>query len=194
MKDLRQLSYGSKLPLKKFSLHFLLVLMIVFDVLCSKRRASTNDNCYRYPAICSCSICWPCSSIWLKQNEAILQLPADGCTSFARVSYGLFLLPVRAVEFSEFKEGANKVAAETVGSELCLYKNTWLQDGSSFYITKGRHQILKKCSENGKKEFILVDEQYLDEVRQQKKVMKISTRYKSSPVSLIRVNGSSGVM
>ena len=105
---------------------------------------------------------------------------------YARLSYDLHLLPKRAIEHIPLKKDANDVARMTKGSSLCLYKGTWLQDGSSFYITKGREKILRRCGRDNSDGYMLVDKEYLKELNGET-VLEISTRYKTSPVSLIKV-------
>ena len=97
--------YGLKLPLKKFSLHFLLVLMIVFDVLAQNVELAptiTATDTLQFALVVSVGLAllFGLSKMKLSYSYQLMAV-----LLFARVSYGLFLLPVRAVGFQSSRRG-----------------------------------------------------------------------------------------
>ncbi len=61
-----------------------------------------------------------------------------------RLEYSSLLLPQRAFDREHYRQGALKVAEITKGKPLWLYRGNWLQDGSTYYISRERQDILRK--------------------------------------------------
>lgn len=65
----------------------------------------------------------------------------------ARLNYSVFMLPKRAYNRLELKNQAEKIAELTKSKPLFTYKDTPIHDGSIYYISSNRGEILRRSDE-----------------------------------------------
>ena len=179
-------SFSSRIEWKNYTLLPLTALLLVFSFLAQFFELAPTITNTGYVYFSTVAIMGFALLVYIPRSKLPYTYLLMSVLVFARLSYDVHLLPRRAVEHAPLKKGAYAVAEFTKGSSLCLYKETWLQDGSSFYITKAREEILARCKASKASDYMLVDKRYIEEVDGEK-VMELLTRYKKSPVSLIKV-------
>lgn len=121
-----------------------------------------------------------------------------------RILFNIYALPERNENMSHMKESALEVAMYTKDSPLCLYERSWVQDGTTYYLTKVRKKVLVRCNketienlaEGSKKVprnelkqrfFVLADMGYVEKLKNQgyREAKRFYTRYKEQPVFLL---------
>ena len=80
-----------------------------------------------------------------------------------RMAFAWFILPKRDYQLIPLKGEAIRVAELTHGEELFLYENTPIHDGTSYYISREREEILyrKRAVASGDTSYFIVGDQQL---------------------------------
>ena len=107
-----------------------------------------------------------------------------------RVGFDLFNLPIRDPDGFTLKAQALQVAAMTRGQPLFLYRNSQTHDGTTFYITRERGQILRR-TETLKRypAWYIVRQELIDGFPRRQVHYQFRTRSYNKPLYLVRTDG-----
>ncbi|SMF64539.1 ArnT family glycosyltransferase [Pseudobacteriovorax antillogorgiicola] len=102
-----------------------------------------------------------------------------------RVCYSHLMLPSRAYDRQHFKDQAIALGSLTQGSPLYLYDGTWLQDGSTFYISRERQEILAPTNKICQQCYLIVYDHHLVEKPDWHSITTIETLFQDKPLHLV---------
>jgi 4-amino-4-deoxy-L-arabinose transferase-like glycosyltransferase len=78
------------------------------------------------------------------QSQAVKLLAMAAIMILARFDYSIHMLPVRAYTQEPYRQQAIEIAHKTRGLPLYLYGTNSVQDGTTYYIERERHAILRR--------------------------------------------------
>lgn len=116
--------------------------------------------------------------------------PILGCITLlflTRWSYALYLLPQRAHDREDFRTGAISVGKLTKGKPLWILGEGWVQDGTGFYLSRERREILrKKKYEDYSKDELFIAREWQLNGKPHTVLYSFKTMFEGDPLKLVR--------
>ena len=106
-----------------------------------------------------------------------------------RIGFNWSVMEVRSVKAHEVisRKGAIELAEISRGEELCIYKNSWMDDFGAFYITRERMKLLKRQYNNfDTNTLYIIDHRFMHEVEYDS-LYHYEIVWDRKPVNLVRL-------